>query len=301
MSLLKRYEDARLAGLSQTEFAQDEGLSLRALESRLYRIRLKIRGIPPQDFRGFDRPELYDWKLPTEWAFGWNDFMVIGDVQLPTTDYDFAMLPAMIARKYLKKPRKLIIAGDLYNGDAWSKYPNVIPTPTWNMEKESARNLLTIYAQTFDEMWMLSGNHERRKLEHDHGQEDLQDTLAAALPGGHVKATVLDKCTVLTSNGKYTILHGDNYSKKALNNADEWAQKYQSHVISHHEHHAAIGMDRFDRYYIINNGGLFDQKKMAYVQLKTNTCANMSQGFTMVRDGFPYLFSDFTDWKRWLK
>jgi hypothetical protein len=58
-------------------------------------------------------------------------------------------------------------------------------------------------------------------------------------------------------------------------------------------------MDRFDRYYIINNGGLFDQSKMAYVQLKTNTCANMSQGFTMIKNGYPYLFGNFTDWEKW--
>jgi hypothetical protein len=287
-------------GITQDEFAKSEGLSFKSLTSRIYRTKLKIRGTPPKFFTGFDMPELYDWNLPKEWSFDWEDFMVIGDVQLPTTDYDFAMLPALIAKKYLKKSRRLIIAGDFYNMDTWSKYTSAIPVPTWEQEKESARNLLSIYAQTFDEMWMLSGNHERRLLEHLGGNWDVQDVLSASLPGGHVKATVLDRCTVNTSNGKYSIIHGDNYSKKALNNADEYAQKYQSHVISHHEHHAAIGMDRFDRYYIVNNGGLFDQSKMAYVNLKTNTCANMSQGFTMVKNGYPTLFGKFTDWNKWL-
>ena len=275
-------------------------MSYKVLRGRIYRARLKYKGIVAQNFRGFDRPDLYDWKLPQEWVFDWDDFMVIGDVQLPTTDYDFAMLPAMIAKKHLKKPRKLIIAGDFYNMDSWSKYASAIPTPTWEQEKEAARNLLSIYSQTFDEMWMLSGNHERRLLEHLSGQWDVQDVLSASIPGGHVKATVLDRCTVNTSKGKYSVIHGENYSKKSLNNADEYAQKYQSHIISHHEHHAAIGMDRFDRYWIVNNGGLFDTKKMAYVQLKTNTMANMSKGFTMVKGGYPYLFSDFTDWEKWL-
>jgi 3',5'-cyclic AMP phosphodiesterase CpdA len=226
--------------------------------------------------------------------------MVLGDVQLPTTDYNFATLPALIAKKHIKKPRRLIIAGDFYNMDAWSKYKKIIKLPSWEQEKESARNLLTLYAQAFDEMFMISGNHERRLLETLDGEFDINDVLAASLPSGKVKATVMDRCTVHTSQGKYTVLHGDNYAKKALNNADEWAQKFQSHIISHHEHHAAIGMDRFDRYWIINNGGLFDQKKMAYVQLKTNTCANMSQGFTMIKDGYPHFFGKFTNWDKWL-
>jgi hypothetical protein len=149
-------------------------------------------------------------------------------------------------------------------------------------------------------MWMLCGNHEHRILKQLEGQYDINDVLAASLPSGKVKATVLDKCTVRTTNGTYTVVHGDNYSKKSLNNADELAQKYQTHIISHHEHHAAMGLDRFDRYIIINNGGLFDQKKMGYTKVSSNTCANMSQGFTMVKNGYPYLFGKFTDWSKWL-
>lgn len=300
MSLLQEWEQAKLMRVTKEEFAKQKGITTSALRSKLYRQGLKYRG-SAQNFSGFDRPELYEWTLPQEWVFDWDDFIVIGDVQLPTTDYDFAMLPAMIAKKYLRKSRKLLIAGDFYNMDAWSKYPNLIPTPSWEQERESARNLLAIYAQTFDEMWMLCGNHEHRILKQLDGQYDINDVLAASLPSGKVKATVLDRCRVNTSNGVYTIVHGSNYSKKSLNNADELAQKYQTHIISHHEHHLAIGLDRFDRYFIVNNGGLFDQKKMSYVQLGTNTCANMSQGFTMVREGYPYIFGKFTDWSKWLK
>lgn len=279
------------------QFAKQKGITHSSLRSKIYRQSLKNKSDKPED--KFDQPELYDWSLPKEWAFEWEDFMVVGDVQLPTTDYDFAMYPAMIARKHLRKPRRLILAGDLYNMDAWSKYPSSISTPSWEQEKKAARNLLTIYAQTFDEMWMLSGNHERRILERL-GEYDINDVLLASLPSGKVKATVLDRCTVNTIRGKYTILHGASYAKKALSNADEYAQKYQSHIISHHEHHAAIGQDRYDRYHIINNGGLFDTAKMGYVQEKSNTMAGMSKGFTLVKNGYPHLFGDFTDWNRWL-
>jgi hypothetical protein len=298
VNLSQEWEEAKLIGIKKEDFAKQKGVTLASLSSKIYRQNLKYRG--NANFKGFDRPELYDWQLPVEWEFEWDDFMVVGDVQLPTTDYDFATLPTLIAKKHLKKSRRLIIAGDFYNMDAWSKYPNTIPTPSWEMEKEAARNLLTIYAQVFDEMWMLCGNHERRILQRLDGQYDINDVLAASLPSGKVKATVLDKCTVKTSKGTYSILHGDNYSKKSLNNADELAQKFQTHIISHHEHHAAIGLDRYDRYFIVNNGGLFDQKKMGYTKVSSNTCANMSQGFTLIKRGYPYLFGKFTDWSRWL-
>ena len=44
-----------------------------------------------------------------------GDWIIVGDVQLPTTDYDFAALPAAIAKRHLKKPRQLAIVGDLMN------------------------------------------------------------------------------------------------------------------------------------------------------------------------------------------
>lgn len=294
-TLLEEWHEAKLLKITLEQFAKQKGETLSAIRSKIYR-----QGLKSKEEYKFDQPELYDWSLPKEWVFDWNDFMVIGDVQLPTTDYDFAMLPSMIAKKHLKKPRKLIIAGDFYNMDAFSKYVNVVPVPTWGMERDAAKNLLTIYSQTFEEIWMLCGNHERRILEKLNGELDINDVLAASLPRGKVKATVLDRCTVNTSQGKYTVVHGASYGKKSLNNADEYAQKYQSHIISHHEHHAALGRDRYDRYHIVNNGGLFDSSKMSYVQEKTSTMAGMSQGFTMVKNGYPYLFGKFTDWDRWL-
>ena len=52
----------------------------------------------------------------------------------------------------------------------------------------------------------------------------------------------------------------------------------------------------------MSKGGLFDVQKMAYVQLRTSTMPNMARGFTMLRDGYGYVFGEphVTDWDRWL-
>ena len=226
--------------------------------------------------------------------------MVVGDVQLPTTDYDFAMLPALVAQRWLKPPRKLIIAGDFWNMDAFSSYDKIIQLPSLKDEMNAARNLLAIWANTFDEMYLICGNHERRRLAHMQGEEGIQDIIQTVIPNGKIWASVLDRCEVTTKAGIVNVLHGGAYRKSPLNMADELAQKYQSHIISHHEHHCAFGVDRYDRYYIVNNGGLFDVNKMAYVQLLSTPRSGMSQGFTMVKDDFPYLFSRFSDWQKWI-
>jgi len=304
-ALLRDWEKARKAGYTHEKHAKEIGMPYALFKTRYYgamanRRKAKLIADNP-DFKGFDREELFSWQLPTEWVFDWDDFMVIGDAQVPTTDYSFALLPAVVAAKHLKHPRRLIIAGDFMNFDALAKYEKILPLPTLKEEYEAARNLLANWYETFDDIYALTGNHERRKMFLLKGEESLEDVLATVKPpNGKIHATVYDRCTVLTSQGKYTILHGGSYRKLTLSTTNYYAQKFQSHIISHHEHHAAIGMDEHDRYFVIANGGLFDVKKMAYVQMETKTMAGMSQGFTMVKNGFPTLFGKWTDWGQWI-
>lgn len=299
--LLKQWRERQfLGGTSQRQHAKELGIPFDVYHGKLYRAQCDEKENLPPEFSGFDRPSLYEWHIPGILKFNWNDFVVLGDVQLPTTDYDFSMLPALIAKRWLKSPRRLIIGGDFWNCDAFSAYKKVIPLPDWRNEVQAAKNILALWAETFDEMYMICGNHERRRLMWMEGEEDFQDIIAQVAPHGKVQASVMDRCEVKTENGLYNVLHGGSYRKAALSMADELAQKYQSHIISHHEHHAAMGMDRFDRYFVVNNGGLFDIKKMAYVQLVSTPRSSMSQGFTMVKDGFPYLFGKFSDWVKWL-
>ena len=64
-----------------------------------------------------------------------------------------------------------------------------------------------------------------------------------------------------------------------------------------------MGWDRFKRYVIVNNGGLFDQSQMTYAVIDDSKSANMQNGFTLLRNGHANLLSvePFTDWSVWLK
>ena len=117
-----------------------------------------------------------------------------------------------------------------------------------------------------------------------------------------LKSSNYGYCLVETETGTWRVTHAKNYSVTQLNVADFLAQKHQQHIINHHEHHLAKGWDRYKRHVIINNGGCFDVEKMAYVQLDDSKMPNMTKGFTMLRDGFPYVFGEhpYTNRKEWL-
>ncbi len=297
-ALLKLWEGTRATGITQEQHARQLGIPYEIYKARFYRAMANRR------FERANRPDLFDWSLPVEWVLDWDDFIVVGDVQLPTTDYDFAMLPAYVAANKLQRPRRLIIAGDLFNFDGFSKYENLIALPSIEQEFDAARNVIGLWAMTFDEIYMVMGNHEERMLKALQGQVQVQDIMNivnAKLPIGKVKATVRDALRVKTSRGDYYIAHGASYRKLPLSVANELAQKEQANIVLHHQHHLAMGMDIYNRFILIDNGGLFDVEKMAYVQLHSKAMAGMSQGFTLVKGGYPYLFGKhITNWRDWL-
>lgn len=287
--LLQKLTTSGLAEKAYWRMYYREGMTYDQFHGKLWRAKMKIK----------DQHELFqhDFGKPLELE---GDWVIVGDVQLPTTDYDFAMLPAAIAQKYLKKPRQLLICGDLMNMDAFSAYENQIGLPGFRQEVESARALLLTWFKVFDRIVWVSGNHEARISKRSHGSILMQDL--AMLVNARIETSEFDRVTVDTPNGLYTVAHGSDYGINQLTVADALVAKYRTHIILHHQHHASVGWDRYKHNIIIDNGGLFNSWHMAYVQMTTSKKANMQNGFTLLRGGYPTLFSrePMTDWDAWL-
>lgn len=230
-----------------------------------------------------------------------GDWIVLGDVQLPTTDYDFATLPAVVAEAHLSRPRQLLIVGDLMNMDAFSSYENEIGLPSFRQEVEAARTLLSEWLTVFDRVVWLAGNHERRISKRTGGAFLMEDL--AALINARIETSNFDRAIIHTPNGDWLAAHGTEYSVNQLTVGDMLAGKYRMHVISHHQHHLAIGWNRYKQNVIVDNGGLFNTWFMSYARLNTSKKPNMAQGFTMLKGGYPHVFGrePFTNWQLWLK
>lgn len=251
-----------------------------------------------------EQPDFVKFSLDERQQYTDDTCIVAGDFQIPTTDWDYAHLVSAIAKKHIKGDKILYIMGDWVNVDALSKYDKLTNVPTWDDERAASKHLLTEYLKVFDEIRFFPGNHERRWQAWMNGNDpymnSLIDNLFPVKGRERIKFSIYDRCTVNNSTGKWTFVHGKNYSQNPLMNANKYAQKFESHVIAHHEHKCAIGSSKYGDYWIIDNGGLFDADKMAYVQLDTSTSPKMAQGFTMLKNGYPYVFGDWVDWSVWL-
>lgn len=240
------------------------------------------------------QPFEVDFGQPLDLSGNW---MVIGDIHVPTTKYEFARLVVNVAKYYNIK--NLVIAGDFFNFDLFSKYDKSIVGASWRQERDAGRVLMKYYLTWFDDVRLLMGNHDRRMIKWSQGNLDESDVFGMITTSHKASYSNFGYCNITSGDEKWLVTHSTEYSVNQLTVADQLAQKNQCNVITHHEHHVAKGFDRFGRYVVVNNGGLFDESKMAYVKLDTNKRPAMINAFSALSDGVCHLYTPykaFTDW-----
>ena len=151
-------------GVTQEEHAQILEITYGSYKSKVYRGKLEL-----------DKSELFNVHkyVPSEYKF--DNFIAVSDIHAPCTDYDFAMYPALIAAEHLPEgERRLIVHGDVFDGGAFSKWPKIVKEPSWADERLAASNLFGIWAHTFDEIIIMPGNHDYRRLMRLEGEETFK-------------------------------------------------------------------------------------------------------------------------------
>lgn len=237
--------------------------------------------------------------LGKAWVFPAGDYTICGDVHLNTVNEHFLYLMLAVAKKTTKRPRKLIVAGDLVNADAFSDYESDSPEPHFGDEVYAGRWFFREVLSVFDSVHLLTGNHDRRIGKKTRKVFNLATTVQLMTHDPRVEVSNWGHCVIQNRHGSdWRITHGSQYSINQLTVADQLAQKYRQNIISHHEHHLAVGFDRYGYHLIINNGGLFDKTAQAYTLLDDSKHARTKNGFTVLKDGYPTVYGEepFTNW-----
>jgi hypothetical protein len=281
------------AGMTYAEIGKKVGQTANWVVGRVYRYRTQYsKEETPHEFQVVDLGQ----PLTLE-----GDWMIVGDVHVPTIDWGLAQLMVQVAKKHLTHPR-LLIAGDFFSMDCFSNYPPSVAYPSWEQERKAGERLLKEWLGDFDEIVALMGNHDRRVVKRTDAAISGADVYRMLTHDPKLTVSNYGWCEINTPNGKYRVTHPTQYSTKQLVLADELALKFQCHTISFHEHHLGFGWDRYSRYLVVNGGGLFDSSQFAYVNLDDSKSPAMKSGFCLLKNGTPHLFgkAPFTDWSAWI-
>jgi predicted phosphodiesterase len=273
------------AGMPRADIARLTGTKLKDLDNLLHHY---------QPNSAFD-----PHPIPDALELG-GDFIIIGDVHVPYTDYQFAQLVGRVAEK--TGIRRLIIGGDFFTQDNWSKYQHAVLPATWVEERTAARILVQDWLEVFDEIYTLVGNHDARIMKWSAGQIDESDVWGMINTSTKLHHSRLGWCTVNSAGIMWRITHPCNYGRNQLTLASDLANKHQSNIITFHEHHTASGWDVYKRFVCVNGGCLVDPTKLAYVSLDDSRSAGMAPGFVVLRGGVASVLGKypFSDWTQWL-
>lgn len=233
-----------------------------------------------------------------------GNMIIVGDVHIPSTNWEMVDRMIKVAIKHLPRPRTICIVGDILNGDKDSRYEHIIQPMSRQEEFRLTDIFLQACAKVFDNIYLTPGNHLHRlmkKLEGDIGMDDLKRLLTQA----HERIEMSHYDSIIVDSGDETwfATHQHEYSRTKLKVANALAQKYHMNIITLHQHHSAIGRDEFNRFTLIDCGGLHQSQLMAYTQLIPNSMPVMNNGFVILRDGTGSLLTPYpsiTDWKLWL-
>ena len=231
--------------------------------------------------------------------------IITGDLQLPYMDYSLAAKLLSVGKsmrdRHVYEPH-LIIAGDMFNMDVFSKYPALHQNiPSFKTEMESGKMFLADAKKVFgnDNIHILMGNHERRlffRLLGHFSAEDIKNLLNAKGTKFYDHSWI-----VLNSGGKqWRLTHQANYSIVNQTVGVKLAHKFKMNIMTHHQHRMSKGYDTSGEYVVVDNGCLANPVLLDYSNIVDSTSPAMNRGFAMIREGACTMFSSddvFMDWE----
>jgi len=260
-------------------------------------------GIKAEDVK-FPTPgvEIYNdfWRLQ-------GDYIISSDWHIPYYDNKLADHLIKIAKKF--KIKKMIIAGDFTDQAAFRAilYNNSqigISEEDLGYTFSITAEVINILLDTFDEIRILTGNHDIYLLKVLQGKLKLETfwKLIGVSKKEFNKRVFVSKYPFCSLNKTWHITHPKTYSRIPMNVSRAISTKYRMSVLSAHGHQMGLSTDISGKDICGDSGGMFDYKKIGYKWLSDTTHPQWINGFSIIRKNKIYLFSDaFTDWKFWEK
>ena len=216
-----------------------------------------------------------------------NDiFLIASDWHVPYFDEDLALDLLSTAEK--RQIKRLIIPGDFLNLDILSNFIS-FPYP---LEKElsDARELMALLLEAFSEIIFIPGNHERRIIRKLNTPLPWAVFIKLISESEKIITSSHDYLILTTATGHWRICHPENFSRTKGSVAVQLADLYHQHIIAGHSHHLGLNISKSGLYIAIDCGGLFDEKRIEYVQ-GTNLLPGWNQGYVILDHGRPELIS----------
>lgn len=224
-----------------------------------------------------------------------DNVAITSDYHAPFYDNDLLLHLFDIANE--QKTKDLIIAGDLWDCDNYSRFASMAESgmqisQTFTGETEEVQKLLRRILGAFDRVFICRGNHEKRWIDLNAGKMGMKELFALTRPSNmsedawdeRVHITTDDHINLIQKGQLWLCCHPRNFRITPLSVARDLSAKHLCNVIVAHGHAFNQGRDRSGKFRVADGGGLFERTALDYT--RETTCHPMTRsGFFILRDG----------------
>jgi predicted phosphodiesterase len=224
--------------------------------------------------------------LPPELELSGN-LVVVSDIHAETADKNAIEHVVATARK--TGIQKIAIVGDMFNMDAFSPFPVMVPPGQISGEISAVAEIITFFAKWFRRIYICRGNHDARISILTLGQIDLENVYDLTLRSRDVRKKVVitprDRMWLDSPSGRWLLAHQKENSRVRLSVAQKLCDSYQCHVVACHQHGLAVGVSSNGKYVIADNGCLADPHYSIYKEMNTNAFPKWAVGYSFIKNG----------------
>lgn len=255
----------------------------------------------PTPLKAWDAQPL---RLPIE-----QRWLYCADLHAPA--YSETMVRRLVAVARTLKVKHLVIGGDLSDQATISKWPNVLPQHSLDYCQNATGELLSVLADTFEEIVVLPGNHDQRASKKMGTYVSFESFLWSCIKSRRFNADLVTTDHTFayfgeeSSSGKDAGIvcgHPTFFSSFGAKGISEVAMLQHRHVLGSHNHIIGQTFSKCGRYWAIDPGCMADESNTPYHQVGSGISkyGAWKQGFVLLRGTRPELMTDgWTDWSEY--
>lgn len=169
-------------------------------------------------------------------------------------------------------------------------------SPNVSQELDIVRKTFKVFSECFTNIHYVLGNHCGRFL------RALESPL---LPDELLKLFSVDvqQWKIAPYYYSYAVSNGEKYQiehPKGAGRMDaiKLANKHECHIIMAHSHRLSFNFSDSGNYYAIQTGHCVDENRLPYAAQRHTTRDKSLLGATIIRDGYPWLLHEKSDWEK---
>ena len=231
-----------------------------------------------------------------------SDYCILtADWHIPYFSWFWCDKVLQLGKKH-KGKRDLIIGGDFFNLDAFSKWDFNDENDNLPSELASAKYIMQELLKVFDRIFISVGNHDSRILYATKGKLNYTHLFHIILDDKKLigNRIFISNYPYVMLNEKWRVTHSSQYSVNKEIVAKNLNIKYRQNIVNAHGHFISLAKGVSGDDVVGDIGGIFDRKKIHYVNLRDTSHPVWNSGFWVIRNNMPYVFGDgLTDWDFW--